>query len=251
MFYNLKKSINKTLVKLTGYQIRKVNKKVDYLKDEPYLDKEFLKICDKIEKIYKHNCVTETNYTAFITTKNIINQNLQGCFVECGVFKGEKISIFLETLKYLNVKNRNIYLIDTFEGMTEPSELDYQVVDGSKMNKNDMLGTIKEVKKNIINTDYPLDNIKFVKIDVRSTEKLKNSIQENIALLRLDTDFYDSTISILDALYDQVNKNGYIIHDDYGHWKGHYEACKKFFETRKINPVLVRTCRKERLQIKV
>ena len=106
------------------------------------------------------------------------------------------------------------------------------------MNKNDMLGTIKEVKKNIINTDYPLDNIKFVKIDVRSTEKLKNSIQENIALLRLDTDFYDSTISILEALYDQVNKNGYIIHDDYGHWKGHYEACKKFFETRKINPVL-------------
>jgi len=90
----------------------------------------------------------------------------------------------------------------------------------------------------------------FIKTDVRDRESLKNSIKGQIALLRLDTDFYDSTLAILEALYSRVTKHGCLIHDDYGHWKGHHQACEEFYSKMDINPFLIRTCRKERIEIK-
>ena len=245
----------KNLEKITSFFEKKLFKiGIDYsevlFKEEPHLDKDFLKITSNVNKIYKNNAFNTTNYTAYSITKNIINQNIPGCIVECGVYQGQKISVILETLKLLKSFNRNIYLIDTFEGMTEPSDIDYQVIAGNKMKKKDMFCSLDQVKKNIFFSDYPSDKIIFNKIDVRDTVELKNKINETISILRLDTDFYDSTYSILNAFYDKVEKNGYLIHDDYGHWKGHYEACQKFYLENSIKPVLIRTSRKERLEIK-
>ena len=149
MIFNLKKKINKILFNFTGYQIRKIDKKKEYFKDEPHLDKDFFKVCSKIEKIYHHDCIHETNYTAYNLVKNAIYQNIKGCIIECGVFQGEKISVIIETLKLLNVYDKNIYVIDTFQGMTEPSSSDYQVIHGNKMKEKDMLCTLEKVKKNI------------------------------------------------------------------------------------------------------
>jgi len=250
MIFNLKKKINKILFNFTGYQIRKIDKTKEYFKDEPHLDKDFFKVCSKIEKIYHHDCIHETNYTAYNLVKNAIYQNIKGCIIECGVFQGEKISVIIETLKLLNVYDKNIYVIDTFQGMTEPSSSDYQVIHGNKMREKDMLCTLEKVKKNISFSNYPSEKIKFIKIDVRNTNDLRNIINEPISILRLDTDFYDSTLSILEALYEKVVKGGYLIHDDYGHWKGHYEACQKFYAANDIKPLLIRTCRKERIEIK-
>ena len=87
-------------------------------------------------------------------------------------------------------------------------------------------------------------------MDVRNQNDLRNIVEGNIIILRLDTDFYDSTLASLNSLYSKVVKNGFIIHDDYGHWKGHYDACQKFYRDNNINPLLIRTCRKERIEIK-
>tara|TARA_B100000767_G_scaffold263099_1_gene276444 strand:- start:24 stop:779 length:756 start_codon:yes stop_codon:yes gene_type:complete len=249
----IKKIINNLLIKLTNYRLVENN----YFKhlsqefyNEPHLDPTFLKICNKLEKVYNRHMIEETNYTAYSTIKNIINQNIKGCIVECGVFQGQKISFFLETLDLLKVYDKEIYIIDTFEGMTEPLSNDYQVVSNSVMKKGEMSVTIENVKKNIYKSNYPKDKLHFIKMDVRDKKILNDNIKDDIAILRLDTDFYDSTLSILDALYFRVKKNGYLIHDDYGHWKGHYDACKEFYNKNRINPSLIRTCRKERIEIK-
>tara|TARA_A100001015_G_scaffold320498_1_gene447084 strand:- start:1082 stop:1834 length:753 start_codon:yes stop_codon:yes gene_type:complete len=249
----VKKYINKLLISLTNYRFienNHFNHLAQKFYDEPHLDEEFLKICKKLEKIYDKHMIEETNYTAYSTIKNIIHQKINGCIVECGVFQGQKISFFLETLDLLKVYDKDIYIIDTYEGMTEPLDNDYQVINNFKMNKGEMMVTLKKVKENVLKSNYPIEKLHFIKTDVRKKNVLVENIKQDISILRLDTDFYDSTFAILEALYFKVSKNGYLIHDDYGHWKGHYDACKEFYIKNKINPSLIRTCRKERVEIK-
>jgi len=113
-----------------------------------------------------------------------------------------------------------------------------------------MFVSLDQVKDNVLKSNYPENKIHFIKMDVRNEKKLEEVVKSDIGILRPDTDFYDSTLSILNALYSKVLKGGYIVHDDYGHWKGHYEACKNFYEDRIIKPAMVRTCRKEMVEIK-
>ena len=252
----MEKIINNILIKTTGYRLTSnknyITSKKPFLKlkDEPHIDKKFLEICSSLEKIYDNELIEETNYTAYLITKNIITQNIKGCIVECGVHEGQKISIFIETLKLLNVYDRDIYIIDTYEGMTELSKNDYQVITNTKLKQGDLNCSLEEVKSNITKSGYPNDKLHFIKMDVRDEKNLKNNIIDDIALLRIDTDLYDSVLSVLESLYYKVKKNGYIIHDDYGHWKGHYDACHEFYTKNNIKPCFIRTCRKEMVEVK-
>jgi hypothetical protein len=107
-----------------------------------------------------------------------------------------------------------------------------------------------KVKSNIAKLGYPMDKLYFKKIDAIDKKNLKSNIIGDIAISRCDTDFYDSTLSILKSLYYKVIKNGYIIYDDYGHWKGHYDACHEFYNENNIKPFFIRTCRKEVVEVK-
>ena len=125
----IKKKLNNLLSKLTNYRlIQNVYYKnlTNNFHQEPHLDKNFIKVYEKLSKIYKKNKIEETNYTAFTTAKNIINLGLKGSIVECGVYKGEKISYILEALNLMNDYSKNIYVVDTFSGMTESSENDFR-----------------------------------------------------------------------------------------------------------------------------
>jgi len=249
----MKNFINKLLIKTINYRLVNNNyfKHLSFIfKNEPHLEKDFLKICEKLEKIYGRHMIEETNYTAYSIVRNIVKQKIDGCIVECGVYEGQKISFFLETLNLLKINDRDIYVIDTFEGMTEPKDNDVQVVTDAKMKKGEMSVSLDQVKNNIMQSNYPEKKIHFIKMDVRDENKLNNVISSKISLLRLDTDFYDSTLSILKVFHEKVVKNGYIIHDDYGHWKGHYEACKEFYSLKNIEPAMIRTSRKEMVELK-
>jgi hypothetical protein len=59
-------------------------------------------------------------------------------------------------------------------------------------------------------------------------------------LLRLDTDWYESTKHELVHLYPRLVPNGVLIIDDYGHWKGAREAVDEYFATLKLKPLLSR-----------
>ena len=87
--------------------------------------------------------------------------------------------------------------------------------------------SLDEVKNTMLSTGYPEDNIIFVKGMVEKT--IPRTLPNQIALLRLDTDLYESTYHELIHLYPKVTTQGVVIIDDYGHFRGSQEATDKYF----------------------
>lgn len=107
---------------------------------------------------------------------------------------------------------------------------------------------MEEVKKNLYSTGYPKKNIRFIKGKVQ--DSIPNIIPEKISLLRLDTDLYESTYHELTYLYPKLMKNGILIIDDYGFWKGQKEAVDHYFQENNINILLNRIDEEGRMAIK-
>ncbi len=177
----------------------------------------------------------------FIATEYIVENDIKGSIVECGVWKGGSMMVSALTLMKKKDTSRKFYLYDTFEGMSKPTVMDYRV--GDFNNKKSALKKWKEntkgeyakwsvvgvdtVKSNIKLTGYPMAKMNFIKGKVEDT--LPNKKQPKIALLRLDTDWYESTYHELKTLYPLLVKGGLLIIDDYGYWKGCKEAVDKYF----------------------
>ena len=87
--------------------------------------------------------------------------------------------------------------------------------------------SLDEVQTSLLSTGYPARRLRFVTADVR---KNLHKVHTNlICLLRLDTDFFDSTYAELKLLYPRVSLNAPVIIDDYGHWKGCRDAVEQYF----------------------
>lgn len=94
---------------------------------------------------------------------------------------------------------------------------------------------------NVFLSGYPEKHFEFVVGDVRETaQNHRREADQGIALLRLDTDWYDSTLSELEELYPLVVKGGVVIADDYGHWLGQGKAVDEYFNERGEWPLLNR-----------
>jgi hypothetical protein len=190
----------------------------------------------------------------------LFSNNIKGGVLECGVWRGG--SMMAAALKLLTQKNveRELILVDTFQGMTKPSSFDIRY-DGSnaKQMLEETLSVKKEslvwancdlntVKLNMGQTGYPGEKIKFIAGDVRTT--VPNSSIGQLALLRLDTDWFESTYHELNHLFPKVVKGGVVIIDDYGYWKGAKKAVDRYFSENKINIFLMRIDHSARLGVK-
>ena len=143
-------------------------------------------------------------------------------------------------LKERNVKNRDIYLYDTFEGMSAPSsdDIDYSGNDAKKLLKDEIenkvnapiwcYATEEDVLANISATKISLEQVHLIKGKVEDTIPHR-SPKSNISLLRLDTDWYASTKHELIHLYPVLSAKGVLIIDDYGHWQGCRKAVDEYF----------------------
>ncbi len=195
-------------------------------------DKEFLAIYRKIEKFTL--VPFERCYALYQSVNYIIKNNIEGDFVECGVWKGGSCMLVAYTLLQAGVTNRNIYLYDTFAGMTKPGEQDGKeekeewsrgiVSDSMNMMSYAPMG---EVKANMSATGYPSSNIVMIKGRVEDT--IPETAPSKIVLLRLDTDWYASTLHELKHLYPLVADKGILIIDDYGSWQGSRKAVDEYF----------------------
>lgn len=172
----------------------------------------------------------------FDSLEYIKNNNIIGDYVECGVWKGGNILGILKYLEYYQNFNNDIYLYDTFSGMTTPEEID---VDLNSNKAKDILqnvlcySSLEEVKNNLsISNIYPKEKIKFIVGDVCKTLDIKENLPDKISLLRLDTDWYSSTKKELEILWDKLVQNGILIIDDYGHWNGCKKAVDEFFQNK-------------------
>ncbi|NJL62444.1 MAG: hypothetical protein HC903_12175 [Methylacidiphilales bacterium] len=91
-----------------------------------------------------------------------------------------------------------------------------------------------EVRNNFESTLSKVNHIKMIKGKVEDTLTIPENIPEKIAILRLDTDFYESTKKELEILYPRLQKGGVLIIDDYGHWKGSRKAVDEYFANQNI-----------------
>ena len=160
--------------------------------------------------------------------QSVHENKIAGDFVECGIWKGGNIVIakkFFDSVN--NIKNFLCY--DTFEGMTEPGEFDGKKAHKTWQGKSKCEAGIEEVIEVFKFHNLLDDRIKFIKGDVRKTLLDKNNLPDSISILRLDTDFYDSTLIELELLYPRLTPGGYLIVDDYGHWHGSRRAVNEYF----------------------
>ena len=191
---------------------------------------------------------SERMWALINSTKYVVNNNIPGHFVECGVYKGGSALIIARTLKSMNVTDRHIYLYDTYEGMTQPRDVDRK--QGTETLASEMLAmtpkgngenvwaysSLEAVSDFVAHLDYPNDYFHLIKGDVMQT--LEDKLPDNISLLRLDTDWYESTKKELQKLYPLVTCGGVVIIDDYGHWSGSKLAVNQFLEESSLNPLM-------------
>ena len=178
----------------------------------------------------------------------VIEENLEGDFVECGVWRGGSVMAMALELNRLGVSDRNLWLYDTFTGMTEPTDTD--VESGTGKRAADLLRTTDvgdgnniwcvadrtDVEANIASTGYPTGLMTLVEGDV--SETLHRTLPSEVALLRLDTDWYESTKSCMEMLYPKLIPGGVCILDDYGHWAGARRAVDEYFDKHGPRPFM-------------
>jgi len=204
---------------------------------DPVIDKD-----RQFRKIYakcKNYTMTskEKMYALYKSVKYLIDSKIPGDFVECGVWQGGSTMLIASTLRTLKQTNRKIYLYDTFKGMSEPTSKDCRLNDPSIKAKkiwhnNWCFSPLSEVKKNMFSTGYPQNKLVFIKGKVENT--IPKTIPSKISLLRLDTDWYQSTKHELTHLFPVLAKNGVLIIDDYGYWAGSKKAVDEYFSNKPI-----------------
>ncbi len=152
-------------------------------------------------------------YSLYQSVRYASERGVEGDFVECGVWRGGSCMLMALTLKALGDCARSIYLYDTFAGMTRPDTVDVRFRDGEeqvtrwevsqRQGYNEWCFVpLDEVRDNLHATGYPRERLVFVKGEVENT--LPESAPARIALLRLDTDWYDFDLSRAQAPVPEV-----------------------------------------------
>jgi hypothetical protein len=201
----------------------------------------------------------ERMYAMYKAVEYVSKFNIEGDIVECGVWKGGSSMIGAIKLSQMNDIRRKIYLYDTYEGMSEPTEKDVgssgkpawdKWEKNKKENGNDWCyASLDEVRENLLSTGYPEEKLVFVKGKVENT--IPKQVPEKISVLRLDTDWYESTYHEMVYLFPLLSPGGVLILDDYGYWKGAREAVDQYLSENNQKMFIVRIDKAGRIGIKI
>lgn len=203
------------------------------------------------------NSIGEYSLTPLVRRWNLIkslhyiNQNkLEGDIVECGIWRGGNLFLAkkIQDLYYKNIK-RTFYGYDTFEGMPEPSVYDGEKVvqiykNFLKKGERWTEASLDDVENSIKKLFLSLDDFNLVKGKVEDTLINKKNLPSKISLLRLDTDFYESTKVELEILYPLLVQKGVLIIDDYGDFIGCRKAVDDYFFDKNVLMISIdKSCR--------
>ena len=160
-------------------------------------------------------------------------KNIDGVIVECGVWRGGMSAGLVSELGV----NRQYYLFDSFKGLPPARAID---------------GASAKLWQSDINSPTYLNNCSASEQSAREAMSKSGAnhyrlipgwfddtlppftlSKETIALLRLDADWYDSTMTCLNNLFSFVSINGRIIIDDYYAWDGCSRAVHDFLSRHK------------------
>ena len=184
------------------------------------------------------------------SVRYLVRTDLPGDVVECGVWRGGSILAVLRTLLELGVTDRDVWLYDTFTHMPRGGERDIDLYGvtaseyhgrldaGEKLDPAYAYLPLEEVTRLLHATGYPPERLHFVQGLVEET--IPTHAPDRIALLRLDTDYYASTLHELEHLYPRISERGVLIIDDYGHWRGSQEAVDEYVAAHQLPLLLQR-----------
>lgn len=156
---------------------------------------------------------------------------------------------------------RRVFLFDTFQGMTEPTQDDRYIADGQpamedfvrqqeKTHNSWCFAPLSEVQNNFRRRNLLNSNVVFVEGPVEQTLLRAELLPDRISFLRLDTDWYESTKVELEVLYPSLTQGGVLVIDDYGYWSGSKKATDEYFSGDVPRPLLHATDETRRIGIK-
>lgn len=197
-------------------------------------------------------------YALYQCMQHVLARNVPGDIVECGVWRGGSAMLCAMMLHRAGDRSRKVYLYDTFAGMVEPTDKDVGA-DGmttkeiwqasQKGASNDWcFASLDDVRANMARTG--LDASRFVYVQGKVEETLPITRPDRIALLRLDTDWYESTKQELTHLYPLLSVGGVLLVDDYGQWLGQREAVDAYIKQHALGILLHRVDNSSRVGIK-
>lgn len=189
---------------------------------------------------------------------HVCRHGIEGDIVECGVWRGGSMMAAALTLLELG-QARQLHLFDTFEGMPPPGAMDRDIgdvaaeellaVEDRETGSTWAFGPLGDVRQNLASTGYPGHLVRF--IPGRVEETIPEQAPAQIAVLRLDTDWYESTRHELIHLFPRLAVGGVLIIDDYGHWKGARQAVDEYLAATGVRLLLSRIDYTGRMAVKL
>lgn len=177
-------------------------------------------------------------YGLVLACRYVARHQVPGDIVECGVWRGGSMQAIALTLIAAGDTSRRLHLYDTFEGMPPPGELDRRVLNRRpaaqllEENTRDhpvwAVADLDDVRQGMSEVDYPAEQVHYHQGMVEQT--IPDGAPDAISLLRLDTDWYESTRHELQHLYPRLSPGGVLIIDDYGDWEGARKAVDEYVE---------------------
>lgn len=226
--------------------------------DHRDLEPEFMALSERVQPFTMTS--VERRYSLWTAVRHIDRAKLEGDVVECGVWRGGSSMLVALTLGGLGDSARRLWLYDTFQGMSSPTSQDIDPMGRSMADEWDRhegrvgdpvfaYSPLDEVRENMASTGFPRAQIKYVRGKVEET--IPGEVPDQIALLRLDTDWYESTRHELEHLWPRLVSGGVLIIDDYGHWAGSRKAVDEFFAALPAPPLMNRIDGSGRIAVKL
>ncbi|HET7683426.1 MAG TPA: TylF/MycF/NovP-related O-methyltransferase [Marmoricola sp.] len=248
---SLRAGVNRVLTKTTGYRLVRAAPPAP-APARRSMPADYDQNAREIWELVRDRTMTGHPKVHFLTeaVRYVVRCGVPGAMLECGVWRGGSMLTVAHMLLRLGVTDRDLYLFDTFTGMTEPTERDQHVFAGRSAEA--MLAartgapiwqpaTLEDVQAGFTGMDYPAERLHFVPGKVEDT--IPEAAPDQIAILRLDTDWYESTKHEFTHLYHRLAPGGVLIIDDYGSWQGSKDATDEFLDETGEPLLLVRVGR--------
>jgi hypothetical protein len=209
-------------------------------------DQEGLFRAKSVRRVMPYSLVGASGLEAtFDAASDLVQNGIVGAFVECGVARGGCAAL-MATVAAQESPARQMWLFDSFDGLPSPTSEDYGEDNGATgrhirpLVRGSCCGRKDEVEALLFSRfGFARDSISLVQGWFQDTLPLHKKQIGPIALLRIDGDWYESTMCCLENLYENVSPRGAIIIDDYGVCFGCKRAVHEFFAKRDIHPRLI------------
>jgi hypothetical protein len=177
------------------------------------------------------NCIEEC-------VKSVVRHGVPGDLLEAGVWRGGAV-IYMRALLFAHGdQTRRVWVADSFEGLPPPDSANFaQDATMDLSGYKELAVSLEEVQSNFARYSLLDDRVHFLKGWFK--DSLPGAPIDQLAVLRLDGDYYESTIQSLEALYDRVSRGGFVIIDDYLTFEPCREAVRDFRVANSIDDEII------------